>query len=50
MPEFDCGAADCVLFMRATDEAEIVQIVQRHARGHHEREVDEELVRNRRES
>ena len=50
MPEFECGAPDCELFVRANDEAEIVAIVQRHAREKHDREVDESRVRERIES
>lgn len=47
MPQFDSGAPDCEFLVRANDEAEINDIVQRHAEEKHHRTVDEERVRER---
>ena len=47
MPEFACGAPDCTFEVHANDEDEIVEYVRRHAREVHDRDVDEERVRER---
>ena len=47
MPQFECGAPDCEFLVRANDEAEIIDIVQRHAEVKHDRTIDEERVRER---
>ncbi|MHB9287070.1 DUF1059 domain-containing protein [Halobacteriales archaeon Cl-PHB] len=49
MPQFECGAPDCEFLVRANDEAEVVDIVQRHAREKHDRQVDDDHVRQRME-
>lgn len=47
MPTFECGAPDCEFEVRANDEDEIVDIVRRHASEKHDRDVDEDHVRDR---
>lgn len=47
MPQFECGAPNCEFLVRANDEAEIIEIVQRHAEEKHDRSVDEERIRDR---
>ena len=47
MPEFVCGAPDCTFEIRANDADEIVEHVRQHAREKHDRDVDEERVRDR---
>lgn len=49
MPEFTCGAPDCEFHVRTDDADEVIDIVRRHARERHDREVDEERVRERME-
>lgn len=50
MPQFECGAPNCELLVRANDEDEIIEIVQRHADEKHDRTPDESRVRDRIES
>jgi len=45
--EFDCGAPECTFLIRTTDADEIVDHVKMHAREKHDREVDEDRVRDR---
>lgn len=44
---FECGAPDCVFLVRSEDEAEIVDLVGRHAAEKHDRTADEQRVRER---
>lgn len=45
--EFECGAPNCTFLIRTGDEDEIVEHVKMHAKEKHDREVDEERVRDR---
>lgn len=47
MPQFECGAPHCEFLVRANDDDEIVDIVQRHAEEKHDRAIDEDRVRSR---
>lgn len=47
MPVFECGAPDCAFLVRTDDADELVEIVKRHARERHDRDVDEDHVRDR---
>lgn len=48
--EFACGAPDCTFLIRTDDPDEIVEHVKMHAKERHDREVDEDHVRERIES
>lgn len=45
--QFECGAPECSLLVRSDSEAELLGIVERHAREYHDRESDPERVRER---
>lgn len=45
--EFECGAPDCTFLVRTTDPDEIVEHVRMHARENHDKEIDEDRVRER---
>ena len=45
--EFECGAANCTFLSRTEDEDEIVEHVKMHAKEKHDRDVDEDHVRDR---
>lgn len=46
MPQFECSEDGCPFLVRA-EEDELVTVVQRHALRKHDRDVDEEYVRER---
>lgn len=45
--EFECGASNCTFLIRTEDKNEIVEHVRIHAREKHDRDVDEDHVRDR---
>ena len=45
--EFECGAPDCTFLIRTKDPDEIVEHVRLHAGEKHDKEIDEERVRDR---
>lgn len=45
--EFECGAPDCTFLIRTNDPDEIVSYVSQHARDYHDKESDEDRVRER---
>lgn len=44
---FECGAPNCTFLIRTEDEDEIVEHVKLHAKEKHNRDVDEDHVRDR---
>lgn len=45
--QFECDAPDCSLLVRPNSEAELLDVVARHAREYHDEESDSERVRER---
>lgn len=45
--EFECGAPNCTFLIRTEDRNEIVEHVRMHAREKHDRDVDDDHVRDR---
>lgn len=44
--QFECRAPDCVFLIRAADETEVLDQVERHAREFHDKPADLERVRS----
>jgi predicted small metal-binding protein len=45
--EFECGAPNCTFLSRTEDEAEIVEHVRMHSETRHDRDVEEDRIRDR---
>ncbi|MFB6104421.1 MAG: DUF1059 domain-containing protein [Halobacteriaceae archaeon] len=45
--EFACGAPDCTFLIRTNDADEIVEHVRMHAAEKHDKDIDEDRVRDR---
>jgi predicted small metal-binding protein len=46
--QFECAAPDCVFFIRAADEAEVIEQVRRHSEERHDKSPPpEDVIRDR---